>query len=472
LRQFWELDADTAKRRHNEAHTLVERYVFGKKDSLPAALEAARIDPSSALAYREAARILIERGDFERGRALVLQGLRLDGDDARLWGLLSAVYMQRRDDARARRALEHGLEIDARAIPNGHRTLAILAARAGDLARADSLLEGESKPDTTLQLYLRGLEARQHGDLQGARAALSQAARDPAAPVAIVVAWGNAAYEAGSLQEADSAYARALCISPDEPAALNGRATVQRARGDLTAAVASLQRLVARHPGDRAAQFNLAATSVEAAQRARSGVVADSLYAIAEKGFSHCIETGYRSGDSRDQRAHIRLRRGDAAGTAADARLLLNDPARARSARLLLARAEQAQGRHAEVVRLLAPPFAADSLNLDGLDLLGNTYLKLNRPREAADVLRRSHERQPQDWRTAMNLGVALSLSGDLVAAESLLRELAASTPSNPDVLQNLAAVLQRRGRRAEADRILEDVARLRARAPVPGDGH
>jgi predicted Zn-dependent protease len=132
-----------------------------------------------------------------------------------------------------------------------------------------------------------------------------------------------------------------------------------------------------------------------------------------------------------------------------------------------LARAAQAVGKHAEVVKLLAPQFEADSLSVDGLDLLGNTYLTLNRPRDAARVLRRSHARQPNEWRTAMNLGVALSQSGELAAAESILRDLAVSQPSNPDVLQNLAAVLQRRGKNAEKDRLLDEAARIRALPPA-----
>jgi Flp pilus assembly protein TadD len=61
-----------------------------------------------------------------------------------------------------------------------------------------------------------------------------------------------------------------------------------------------------------------------------------------------------------------------------------------------------------------------------------------------------------------MNYGVALSRSGSLERAEKVLRELARKQPQDADVLQNLAAVLQRRGRRREADALLREAARLR----------
>jgi tetratricopeptide (TPR) repeat protein len=113
-----------------------------------------------------------------------------------------------------------------------------------------------------------------------------------------------------------------------------------------------------------------------------------------------------------------------------------------------------AAGRPQDTVVVLAPAFQDDKLSTDGLDLLGSAYSKLEMPADAARVLRRAHERRPDDWKTAMNLGVALSQSGDLAGAENVLRPLAQAHPNEPAVLQNLAAVLQKRGH-AEADRLL-----------------
>ena len=77
-------------------------------------------------------------------------------------------------------------------------------------------------------------------------------------------------------------------------------------------------------------------------------------------------------------------------------------------------------------------------------------------------MLQRAHERNPKEWRTTVNLAVALSESGDLQGAEALLRPLAAEYPEQPEVLQNLAAVLQRRGQRSEADALMRRVQALR----------
>ena len=121
-----------------------------------------------------------------------------------------------------------------------------------------------------------------------------------------------------------------------------------------------------------------------------------------------------------------------------------------------------AAGRPQDTVVVLAPAFQNDKLSVEGLDLLGSAYAKLEKPADAARVLKRAHERRPDDWQTAMNLGVALSQSGDLTGAEGVLRPLAAAHPNEPAVLQNLAAVLQKRGRRAEADRLLARAEALR----------
>jgi Flp pilus assembly protein TadD len=85
-------------------------------------------------------------------------------------------------------------------------------------------------------------------------------------------------------------------------------------------------------------------------------------------------------------------------------------------------------------------------------------------PQYAARVLRRAHERSPDDWKTAVNLSIALSESGEGAAAEALLRPLAARYPDQPEVLQNLAAVLQRRGQRDEAEALMRRVRALQDR--------
>lgn len=463
LREFWELDAHSRAPRQTAALLMLDQYVLSHRDSLPFALEAARVDPSSAPAYFESARLLLARGGTERAHALAAQGVRLDPADAGLWGVLAETYVRRGDDARARTALEHALALDPKKVVRGYESLAILYLRAGEVARADSVLARGGTSNPTLALYIEGVQARGRGDLEEARAALAQAASDPNAQPAILIDWGNVEYELGNLDVAATAYERALRLAPREHAALNGLGTVLRARGRLEEAMNAFQQLVATRPQDTGAQFNLAGTSLDAAQRAGKGAHADSLYRISEQAFSACIDAKFRARESLERRAHIRLHLGNTTGATADARTLLADPAGTKAAHLLLARAALAQGDLEGVVRALAPQFATDSLSTDGLDLLGNTYLKLDRPRAAVPVLERAHAREPEDYRTTMNYGVALSRSGSLAAAEAVFRALAAERPHDADVLQNLAAVLQRRGRRAEAEQVLQQAAPRRA---------
>ena len=272
--------------------------------------------------------------------------------------------------------------------------------------------------------------------------------------------WGNAEYEAGHLDTAEHAYQRALRSNPAEGAALNGLGVVQRARGDLQGAAATFERLAILRPRDGAAHFNLAGTSLEAAQRAPRGARADSLLGVADGAFTACIELGYRTSEARLRRAEIHLRLGQPLPAYQEAQALLKDPAQGAAARTVAARAALAANRPQDAVFVLAPAFQADSLGVDGLGLLGKAYLQLAMPQYAVRVLQRAHERAPEEWRTTVNLAVALSESGDTAAAEALLRPLATAQPDQPEVLQNLAAVLQRRGQRDEAEAVMR---RLRA---------
>jgi Flp pilus assembly protein TadD len=373
------------------------------------------------------------------------------------------VYVRRGDDARARVALERALAIDAAQVPHGHEALAILYLRSGDTARADSLARLDTTGESDcLRLFMAGMQARLNGDLVSARDSLEAAARRPAAQSAMFVELGNVEYEIGNLDAAEQAFEHALRMEPEVGAALNGLAAVQRGRGHLEAAVASFARLAARRPQDGAAQFNLAGTSMAAAQRVGTGARADSFYTMAENAFGACIAAGFRLDEARQQRAHLRLRRGDNHGAMEDARPLLASGACASAGRLLMARAALAAGDAPQTVALLAPSFRSDSLSTDALFILGQAYLRLDRHAEAAAAFQRAHDRQPDDWRTSMNLGVALSKSGQLEAAEAVLRALATARPRDPDVLQNLAAVLQKRGRRSEADRLVRQADKLR----------
>jgi tetratricopeptide (TPR) repeat protein len=434
-------------------------------DSLPPYLEAIRVDPSYATAYLRAAQIALMRGMVLRAHALAAQGLRLDARNAALWVALSESYQREGDPERARQALEYALAIDPKLDASAYQALASHYLRTGNLARADSLLlHAPPGSSAGLRAYLTGVRARLAGEPEAARRDFADAAHDSSAAVGVLVDWGNAEYETGHLDAATHAYQRALRRDPAAAAALNGLGIVQRAQGDLDGAARTFQRLAAVRPQDGAAHFNLAGTSLEAAQRAPRGARADSLLRVADAAFAACADLGYRVPESRLRRAEIHLRLNEPAPAYQEAHALIGDPAQGAAARLIAGRAALLGNRPQDAVMVLAPAFRADSLGVDGMGILGKAYLQLSMPQYAARVLRRAHERAPEDWKTSVNLGVALSESGELVAAETLLRPLATRYPDQPEVLQNLAAVLQRRGQRDEAEALMRRVRALQNR--------
>ena len=431
-------------------------------DSLPLYLEAVRLDPSFAAGWVQAARIAFERGSTRRAHALAAQGLRLDWGNAQAWYLMAGIYMREDDDARARAALEYSLALDPGAVPEAAKALTVLYVRAGEIARADSLVRRmPSSVDKYMQPYLEGVRAREGGDLEAALVSFRQAGRDSLAPAGVLVDLGNAEQAAGNFEAAEESYRRALHAEPGLPAALLGLGVVERSRGDVEAACATFSRLVERNPKHAEAQFNLGSTALEIAQRSAPPRRVE-MYAIAESAFAASAELGFRTSEARLWRAEARLGSGDARGAYEQARELVADRELSVPARWLAARAAHAAGQPQSVVQLLAPAHRAESLDADGLDLLGNTYLELQRPGDAVPVLQAALEKHPDDWRTAVNLGIALARTDRLAEAEALLRPFANRYPNEPIILQNLAAVLQRLGKRAEALGLLERADELR----------
>jgi Flp pilus assembly protein TadD len=433
-------------------------------DSLPLYLEAARVDPSYASAWVQAARVALARGSTLRAHALAAQGLRLDWNDANAWSLMASIYLREQDDVRARAALEYCLELDPAGLPGVAQSLAVLYVRAGEFARADSLAQHASKGVAPYLLpYLAGVQARENGDLEAARQAFREAARDSLAAPGVLVEWGNAEHVAGDLDAAESAYRRALSIEPGLPAALLGLGVVERARGQFEAACATFTALLQRDPRHAAAQYDLGGAALEAAHAAAPSHHADSLYAVAEHAFATSADLGFRVSEARLWSAEAQLQKGDSAGAYEHALALVGDPQQAAAARMLAARAAQAAGRPTDVIAVLAPAFQSAALGPGGLDLLGNAYLKLGRSAEAVPVLQQAHERQPNDWRTAVNLGIALAQTDRTEEAETLLRSFADRYPNEPIILQNLAVVLQRRGERVQAAELLRRAEALRS---------
>ena len=435
-------------------------------DMLDLVLFVLRTNPTNVMALEMAALAFAQRGQLQRAHALACQGLRLEPESARLWGVLAMIYMARGDDERAKVALEQALEIDPAAVPDAGASLAALHLRKGNLAAADSIARSLPATDSTVARFVEAMQARSQGDLATARAILAQLASRPDAQVAIVVEWGRAEMDLGHRDVAIGAFERVLTLTPENAVVGNLLGAALRQPSHPEAAIAQFQHVVDRHPEYVLAQFNLAVTCFEAAQSTRRG--ADSLFARAERAFSACIAADYETPTALEGRGQIRLRRNDPAGARADARALLGLRPQSHSARLLAARAALAAQQPKECVEYLSASFAADSSSVNEMFVLGRCYQELDLHARAATVFERLHARDPDDWRATLNLGASLSQSDRAAAAVEVLRPLAAARPDDPDVLQNLAAALQRCGKRREADDLLERADRLRAGIPPP----
>ncbi len=472
LEEFFSLGMTAREIRERQAEGLHQRALILKKtagiDSLGFYLEVLHTAPAFIPSYEQAVRILLERGATARAHPLAVQAIRLDPGNDVLWTLLAQAYSQGGDRRKARFALEHALRLGGasnRRLPNVVEVLATLYVGDGDLAQADSLLDANAESSAPwLTQYVRAQEARRNGDTATARQNLREAANQSQAPAAIFIELGSMEQELGNLDAAEQAYSHALRLAPQEAAAHTGLGLVQLARGDSRGAAARFERRVLANPRDYTAHFNLGRALLGLAAAQESPAQTDSAYGRAETCFSVCIQARYQAEGAHLARAQARWGRGNLDGAEEDARRVLDSPAHTARARLVIARVALTQGRPGETVAQLQPLQQQGSLDAAGLAMLGKAYLELDEPEPAVAALERAHALAPGEAHVAMNYGVALSLAGRLVQAEALFRELLQQQPANPDVLQNLAAVLQRQGRSQEAEAALREAERLRLR--------
>ena len=471
LEDFWFQNPETRRLREAQAQTLRDRGRMLKRlsniDSLDLYLEALHVAPIDVPSYEEAGRILVQRGASQRAHALIVQSIRLDPQNGVLWTLLGAAYVQIGNAGKARAAFEYALQQDDRQVrrTNVAEQLAALYIRAGEYARADSLVGAMATTvPSWLGSYSSAKEASSRGDVDAARAHFVEATRDPRAPSAVYVDLGDLERQRGDLGAAEAAYRKALQLEPHLQEARNGLGLVQWARGDLENASQRFARLVRSNTTNYVAQFNYAGVLLDSASESQDRRAADSLYALAAQHFGVCIQADYEAARARLGRSQAYLGRSDLDAAIADARQLASQPEYDVSARLLIARASLNAGNPSEAVQQLEPLYERGSLPPAGLATLGGAYLELQEPERAVAVLLRAVESGGPSLSVEMNYAVALSKSGRLEEAETVLRDLIDEHPNNANLLQNLAAVLQRQGRTVEADRLLIEVNRLEGR--------
>jgi len=265
--------------------------------------------------------------------------------------------------------------------------------QAGRLAEAEALY-GEAlraDPGNADALYLSGLIAHQRGDSARAAALISEALKHGDAP--------NYRYNlalaldgAGRLDEARTAYERALELEPDRAAAHGGLAAVLLRLGDTERAGTHFRRAAALAPEAADAHNNLAnflvhqGARAEAIEHYRRAIALDPTLAEAQYNLGALLRDGGRSAE-----AEPHLRRSIALAPRHAAAwhtlgLVMQD----------LDRPDDALGFHERALELR--PGHAETLNT-----LGNAHKQLGRFRDAIDSYTRALEAEPRNRSARVN---------------------------------------------------------------------
>jgi tetratricopeptide (TPR) repeat protein len=205
------------------------------------------------LAYVEQARVTADptlyaraEGAFERSLAL-----RPADNDAALTGQATL--------AAARHEFADALALTDRALAINAYSPTTWAVRSDALTELGRYDEARAAVQRLLDLSPDGVDAltrasyalELRGDVDGARAALEQAAQEATRPADVAFAQqylGELAWNDGDLAAAGQAYDAGLAADPTSLTLLAGRAKVQAAQGDTVAAAADYRRVVERLP--------------------------------------------------------------------------------------------------------------------------------------------------------------------------------------------------------------------------------
>ncbi|HVW06964.1 MAG TPA: tetratricopeptide repeat protein [Bryobacteraceae bacterium] len=153
-------------------------------------------------------------------------------------------------------------------------------------------------------------------------------------------------------------------------------------------------------------------------------------------------------------------------GQPAKAISLLNAPPQDAPSWIELGNAQQAAGQYEPAIESFRQAIRLAPEKTDILLLLGEAYAKADRLQEAISTLRDAVARNPESAAACNDLGAALlSARSSLAEAESVLREAVRLQPEFSSIRMNLAGVLIRGKKLAEAREQLEEAARIGGRA-------
>jgi arylsulfatase A-like enzyme/Flp pilus assembly protein TadD len=222
------------------------------RDAVPTLEQLIRDDPSNHVFRETLARALRQAGDTARAVALYREAVALAPNDADAWYNLAAALQESGNAREGAMALAEAARRDP-GRPEIHNIRGSALAEAGDLAGAEKEFRatiaadpGNARAYNNLGNVLRAMN-RDAEAAQAYRKATEIAPRyaDPINGIgALLVAGGHA-------QEAISYFDAALKLAPDFYEAQLNRAIALQVAGNGAAAIAELQRLLARLPSSR-----------------------------------------------------------------------------------------------------------------------------------------------------------------------------------------------------------------------------
>ena len=205
------------------------------------------------LAYVEQARATADPTLYAKAEAAFARSLELrpQDNDAALTGQ-ATLAAARHDFADALALTDRALEVNA----YSPTTWAVRSDALTELGRYDEARAAVQRlldlsPDGVDGLTRASYALELRGDVDGARAALEQAAQEATRPADVAFAQqylGELAWNEGDLPAARAAYEAGLAADPSSLALLAGRARVSAAEGDTAAATADYRSVVERLP--------------------------------------------------------------------------------------------------------------------------------------------------------------------------------------------------------------------------------
>ncbi|MGE3271976.1 MAG: tetratricopeptide repeat protein [Chloroflexota bacterium] len=332
--------------------------------------------------------------------------------------------------------------------PDALHLLGVLALQNGRPADAVTRIQRAiaARPDNAAYQSNLGVALQALGKLKEARASLERAVGLDAQHVDALFNLGVTLQALELLEEAAGRYRQVLALMPGHAGALRNLGNTLRALGQYAEAVEAYRLALALLPSDSSLLGSLGASLADLGQL-------DEAIAVLEQAVQQApadADAWMNLGIAR----HKALRYGDAIAAYERALALRPDHAetwqsigRAFSGSQRLADAVDAQQQALSLVRAQAGnPAAAGLPNLETRlsvmrDLVSALFVAERRV-EASAVLREIIELAPEDAVSWSNLGVTLSLSGDVDAAAAAFERSTTLDPTRPDVLSNLILTL------------------------------